>query len=356
MVVLHIAKIKNDQCNGVCVVVPKHIVEQSKFVKVGFININDIEILGMNVQMPFFVPFDVKSVNKPFDKPNLVVFHEVYYVEYLQIAKNLRKNHIPYVIIPHGSLTKQAQRKKWLKKKLANVLLFNKFIKGAKGIQCLSKGEMNDTSRRNIKFIGTNGVSLPAERKKVIFRDTVNFVYIGRLEMKVKGIDILLNAVKKGETFFKENKCTFDIFGPDTKGRRKKIEKLIKKNGIENLVSMHEAISGKEKERVLLNSDIFIQTSRTEGMPLGILEAMGYGIPCVITEGTRLGALTKEDNAGWVAKTDVSSVCENLIKSVQEKKIWQIKSDNARHMVEQNFQWDVVAKQTILQYQGLIND
>ena len=45
---------------------------------------------------------------------------------------------------------------------------------------------------------------------------------------------------------------------------------------------------GKSKEQVLLDADVFIQTSRTEGLPTAVLEAMSYKIPVLITKGTGL--------------------------------------------------------------------
>lgn len=44
---------------------------------------------------------------------------------------------------------------------------------------------------------------------------------------------------------------------------------------------------------VLLQTDLFIQTSRHEGMPMGLLEALSIGVPCLVTVGTSLGHIIK---------------------------------------------------------------
>ena len=73
---------------------------------------------------------------------------------------------------------------------------------------------------------------------------------------------------------------------------------MINDYGINGLVHLRREVEGSEKESVLIGSDVFIQTSRFEGMPMGILEAMSYGIPVLITEGTTLGEYVKEYNGG----------------------------------------------------------
>ncbi|MBO5496546.1 MAG: glycosyltransferase, partial [Oscillospiraceae bacterium] len=282
MRILHIASITDDSCSGVCVVVPQHVLAQSKYAVLGFVNTNGTVIPSLaDFQLPCPLPLSISSVYSAFGRPDLVVFHECYRPAYLPIARQLRREKIPYVIIPHGELSQDAQKKKHLKKTAANLLLFNRFTRQAVAIQCLSQRELEQTYFGRQKFIGTNGVFLPALGKSAFSPSGTRFVYIGRLDAFHKGLDLMLEAVRLCAPFLREHGCTLALYGPDYAGRFAHVQELIRQNGIEDLTTLSPAISGQEKEDTLLGADVFVQTSRFEGMPLGILEALSYGIPCL---------------------------------------------------------------------------
>ena len=88
-----------------------------------------------------------------------------------------------------------------IKKKVANLLLWNKFIYGAKSIQCLSEREVNETLFKVAKFIGTNGVAIQQLIKQYFNTECVQFLYIGRLDYYTKGLDLLVEAAAKVGTF-----------------------------------------------------------------------------------------------------------------------------------------------------------
>lgn len=354
MVILHIASIAEDKTNGVCVVVPEHILAQSEYAEVAFVNVNNNKIESLK-DYQIFVDggFDICKLPEGFSHPDLVVIHEVYCPKFLAISRNLRKNRIPYIVVPHGELSTTAQRKKFLKKKIANILLFNKFVRGAEALQCLSQYELDTTKFRLKKILGTNGVRIPEKVKTSFNEHKTDFLYIGRLDAFHKGLDILIEAVAKEKEFLRANNCRFHIYGPDIKGRFAHLQELIRKHNTEELVDLNYAVLGEAKEKLLLDADIFVQTSRFEGMPVGILEALSYGLPCLVTRGTVLGDIIKDADAGWMAETSVQSVAEKIVAAVKDREKYEEKSKNAIHLVRANYDWKVLLKETTEKYKKL---
>ena len=350
MKILHIAFLKNDNASGVNVAVPKQIMSQNKE-RVEFININKEVILGLNCQINFNKKFLVNCEKN--NRPDIIIFHEIYRPIYLKYYKQAMKEKIPYVIVPHGGLTKSAQKKKRIKKKIANKLFFEKFINNASAIQFLSEQEMSNSKVSVKKFIGTNGIDI-GKFKNNFSEGKVQYTYIGRLEYKIKGLDILIKAINMKKDTLRLHNCRFDLYGPEEENEKKRINRLCCRYGISDLVHIHAPVFGKEKELILLNTDCYIQTSRSEGMSMGILEAMGYGIPILVTKGTGMADYVRNENLGWECDVRSEAIAKAIETSIKERQLFQIKGENARKLIEKKFVWDIVSRETLAQYYEII--
>lgn len=353
MVILHIAHLDRLRASGVNAVVPQHVIHQRKYADTALWNVGEpLTFEGVEKQ------FSVNSLDElplPYRAPDIAVFHELYRPKFLPIAKALRKRGIPYVVVPHGSLNRRAQQKGKVKKTVANALVFKRFCQHAAGMQYLSQNEMDERIFGDRPFIATNGIDPQPVVKSSFRKDALRFVFVGRLEPRTKGLDLLAQAISDEKALLKKYNCHFDIYGPDTDNGvylGDKLQHLFSSADIEKLVSLHPPIYGEQKKRILLDSDVFIQTSRNEGMPISILEALTYGLPCLVTRGTSLDGMISSYGAGWAAETDAKAIAAALRQAVADRNKLNEKSHGALTCAEQ-FRWEKVAEDAVKQYEKL---
>ena len=350
MVILHIANIANNPANGIHVAVPLHVKAQSELAQVCLVNYSNIDVEGVTQyeykgakNFPNYLP-------APFNKPDIVVFHGVNLPKNISIYNKLIKKHIPYIIVPHGEITRTALKKKWLKKKIAYILLFNRFIKKAAAVQCLSQNEADESVIAKKKFIVPNGMDLHEQKPIHTEREGMKLLYIGRLEFEIKGFDLMVNAVASIAEYMRENKITIDIYGPSSGDGKDVLASYISAHNVADIVTVNAPVFGKEKADVINNYDVFIQTSRSEGMPMGILEALAYGMPVIATQGTRLMKQIAEHNCGYSAGGDVADIANAIKQAYNDKANWLEKGENARSLITNRFSWENVAKNAIGEY------
>ena len=355
MVILHIASVEHAQYSGVSTIVPQHVRAQMQFAEVGFLNVAVGGPYVCQQQFQYTKGLLLSDLPTPFCKPDLIVFHEVYRPAFLKLCRQAKMMAVPYIIVPHGCLTKVAQRKKRMKKLVANLLLFNAFIEGARAIQFLSEAECRNSDFGRNKIVEPNGVFMPKERKTGFHSDIIKLLYIGRTEIQIKGLDLMVQAIALIANHLRENHAKLFMYGPDYKTQHSDIRSLIRQYNVEDLVELGDAIGGEEKKKELLSADLFLQTSRTEGLPVGILEALSYGLPCLVTTGTNLGEIVSEYDAGWTAQTDAQSVANAILKAIDERNTWSRKSENGIRLIAENFDWPMVARNTVAQYRRIMD-
>lgn len=353
MIILHITDVLKAKGNGVAVAVNDYIKYESEYCKIGLFNLNDkIE----NTYCETFSLEDASKIEKlpePFCKPDLVVFNEVYKPKYLKLYKECLRRNIKYIIIPHGCLVNESQKKHRLKKILGNILLFNRFISKASAVQFL-----NENERKNSKFkykksiIAGNGVNTPSYKNKNNNKNK-DFVFIGRYEILHKGLDLLVKICEENHNWFIENGIKIQLYGRDSGNELVLLKEMIKNNNVEDILIVNGPVYEKDKEEVLKNAYSFIQCSRFEGQPMGVIEALSIGIPCVVTYGTYLGEYIKNNKCGIACDFDSNTVF-NAIKSIANNpKMRNRYAENAYKKSNIDFNWNTVIEKTIDEYEKI---
>lgn len=356
MNIFHIAFLNRKRSDGILTVLNHLVNEQFKLghnVYVLNLNIKEIEKNDVDIIVKSYKQFKRVVNNK---KPDIVVFHILYCLPCYLFAFYLWRKKIPYAIQPHGGTMLSSQHEKKWKKVMANFIFVNQFIKKANSLIYLNEGEYNECIfRRKIKrsvFIpnGTNMIKM-----KSIPHDSIRFIYLSRIYVHPKGLDTFFSGWNK---FLENNigddrKIEFHIYGDFySENDRYIFDKLLSE--CKGNVYYHGIVLGTDKDYAFRNADIFVLPSRHEAMPMSVLEALSYGLPCLITQQTNMGNIIEKENCGWILTLDDEDISNLISRVIEEyKSNRNILKKNAVNAAKK-FLWSSVAEESINSYKNII--
>lgn len=368
MNILYLSRIFGCPWGGPTHSVPAQIVAQSKYDNVLWYNIVDSEKSNWKDTLLKWKEFiyyhdlndfkqeTIKDLPRPFNKPDLIVVEQFYKFAKSKIVRELIKDNHKYIIIPRGELAADAQKQKALKKKIFNFIYFNKFAKSAIAIQYLTEREKNDSSskwNRRLLVI-PNGTYIPDTILKKKHSQGIEAISIGRIAVFHKGIDLLIEACALVRDELMDKSFRITLYGPDEDSIIPKLHKKIEDLKLENIILFGAPVQGENKKSILLNADIFIMTSRFEGHPTGLLEALAYGLPSLVTTGSNMRKEIEAKDAGWGADNTADSISAALEQMTRETDRFRNKGKNAIDLSKQ-YSWQSVAQKSHVEYNSLIN-
>lgn len=142
-------------------------------------------------------------------------------------------------------------------------------------------------------------------------------LFLGELGRRKGGYDIpkVVEAVVKEIPDIK-----FILAGAGKECDEAAIKKLCEEKGVMCRISFPGWVRGEEKDKLLREADLFFLPSYNEGMPMSILDAMGYGLPIV---STKVGGIPKivfpKINGELFAPGDIKGFSEAIISILKDK-------------------------------------
>jgi glycosyltransferase involved in cell wall biosynthesis len=103
---------------------------------------------------------------------------------------------------------------------------------------------------------------------------------------------------------------------------------------------------------------VFVHPSRNEGLPTAVLEAAALGLPSVVTRATNVGEVIETYKAGWViekTESDALYMAMRLAFNKWEQGNLTALSANAKRMVKEAFDWDLVLQNMRNMYQQCLH-
>ena len=271
---------------------------------------------------------------------------------------------IPYICMPHGGYSLVSEKKSFnsrVKKMVFDILAENRLIKKAAMIHALDDNERNYIMQKfKLNLSKCTVVPNGTEIREISINNTsrvrqhLNIVFIGRIDKIHKGLDLML----QGYCQYRRHggkKIKLTIIGPQQGSDYKELQEYYNEN-IGEGVTFINGLFGKEKEEFILNNtDIFIHTSRWEGLPLSVLEAIGSGVPVIVSKETNMGQYISNYNAGWVLENNNPESIEIVFFEVSKINDLTQYKNNALLLAREEFCWDEITSKVIKYYYSVQN-
>lgn len=339
MKILHVSKLLGNNTNGIDYVVNRLIFHQNKLDGILASSVNTSED-SIFKSIRFLEGFDI------------VVFHNLYCFKSWILIIFCIINKIPYIIFPHSGLTAASFEKSKKKKLIVMSIFLKKMIMNAAAVHFLNENEKENSYRYYSRcFIVPNGIDVDFKydiryRKKYI-------AYLGRYDINHKGIDLLLNSIKLVQNEFRSYGYKIIMHGYDpSKVSLNFINEFVSNNNLADLIIVcGPIINNYEKINFLSSSSAYVLTSRYEGLPITVLEALSVNTPCLVTKGTNMAELIDEYGFGISCLTNLDDVTNMMVKFLKQKNEF----NESRSYIIDNFGWEKISKSLICEYKKSIN-
>jgi glycosyltransferase involved in cell wall biosynthesis len=272
------------------------------------------------------------------------------------ILKALKKKKIPYIITVHGAYAPNLIDN--LKKKISMLTLEGNFLKNANALHALCNEEkvyLKDLKLKMPIYTIPNGIG-DVEIEKIknsnmlenpFDKKFINILWVGRIR-EDKNVIGIVESLKFLSKDIKE-KIRIHIVGNGIESYIKKVNTVVKNNSLEKYVIFHGPKYKEEKYQYILNCDIYIQPSFSEGVSFSILDAMICEKPMILSRQTNM---TYFYNKNFYLMTEPYP--EDIAKAINDlssnKELMSEFSKNSKKLVQEYFNWEKLIYEYIDMY------
>ena len=231
--------------------------------------------------------------------------HGAFNVSNTAVSRSLRR---PYVFSPHSGYDPVSLRRSRGRKLVYSVVFERAMLRRAALLVALTDVELADIR----KFGGTgpsavipNGVEpAPHDLDRHAFRrelgigpDAYLAVFVGRLDVQRKGLDVLVRGIAEAAGWH------LALVGPRFRDVDR-LERMISGLGVGERVRLVGERRGRSLHEAVAAADLFTLLSRWEGLPMSLLEALALATPAVVSPAVERLIGVDRAGAGWVVTPD----------------------------------------------------
>jgi glycosyltransferase involved in cell wall biosynthesis len=258
-----------------------------------------------------------------------VIVHGLWQYHGLAAWRALHGSDVPYYVYVHGMLDpwfKQAYPLKHLKKWLYWPWAEYRVLRDARAVIFTTEEErtrarqsfwLYRANERTVPFGTTVPALDPAAAREAFLQAVPGLrgkrivLFLGRVHAK-KGCDLLIDAFAR--VAGRDPALHLMIAGPDETGWSAALRAQAQAAGIAHRLSLPGMLQGDLKWGAFHASDVFALPSHQENFGVAVAEALGCGLPALISDKVNVWREIDADGAGLVAADTVDGTERNLLR------------------------------------------
>lgn len=268
---------------------------------------------------------------------HVVHIHAAFSVMSSLAAKECRRQAIPYIFRPLGTLSNYSlnsgntQFKSWYWRYIEK-----KTCQSAKCIHVTSDKEAEEIKALGVTtFVKVSPLPVSVtERSSSGKKSPLRFGVMTRLHPKKNLEMIILSAAQLAEKY----DFTLEIAGSGEQEYEQKLKKLVDDKSLNEKVIFSGFLEGDSKEEFWNRTDYFVLPSFHENFGRVVAESLARSIPVLISTEIDIAPKVLEYDCGFVCNTNLESVLEKMEDCLEvEDSKYALQSENAKKCVAKEF-------------------
>jgi glycosyltransferase involved in cell wall biosynthesis len=222
------------------------------------------------------------------------------------------------------------------------------YLERALGVHVFFETETRDAAQMapNARWIvAPTGFELPADRWD---GGTGGYLaWLGRYDIRTKGLDLLVHAISRLPT---ADRRPLRTHGKQSEDSLEDVQRIARECGLADIVTVGGQISEGDKADFFRRAAAYVHPSRWESHSLGLVEALAYGIPSVVSIFCAIAPTLRAADAAIVVDPTPDDIARGISTILRSPQAY---SDRAIHFVRTNLAWKAIIEDYLRQIERL---
>ena len=298
---------------------------------------------------------------------DVVHIHAVFSHPCLAAARACRKQGVPYIVRPLGSLDPWSMGQKPLRKRLMWHLAAGRMLHQAAAVHYTAREEQQLAERSlgigrgfviplgiEMEKLNSAATTETFRQRHPLLGDMPYVLAMSRIHPK-KNIELLievfLSLVKQPEF----NQWRLVIAGEGEAEYKESLRSLVEEKGGAEKILFPGWLDGSEKASALQGAALFALTSRQENFGLAVVESLACGVPVLVSNHVNLAPEIEESHLGWVTSLDPDNFSATLAEVLCNEDERNRRGQAGRSFVTRQFSWTKLAAELTDLYLAVAN-